>query len=307
VAGHELRRVLEHVDEAVQFAQDVVGDVLAGARLAVDVDRDVGVLEADLLDELAQVQHRRVELGPGRELLVVDAQDEGAGAALLLRELAQVAVAGGAQHLEALLLDGLGQRADAEARGVLGAEVLVDDDDGEAEAEHRRSGPSGRAAAAWAGKCAKCRARRDDAPRVATLRRASPNEEQDGLDWNAPTWWWLAAGALVAAELATGTFYLLMLALGCAAGALAAHAGAGATAQVVVAALLGGGATVAWHLQARPHPGGPGRATRREHRHRPAGARSPPGRRRHGPRALPRRRLERAPGAGSGRARAACM
>jgi hypothetical protein len=43
------------------------------------------------------------------------------------------------------------------------------------------------------------------------------------LDWNAPTLWWLAAGVLVATELATGTFYLLMLALGCAAGAVAAH------------------------------------------------------------------------------------
>ena len=77
VARDELRRVLEHVDEAVQLAQDVVRDVLRGARLAVQVDRDLGVLEADLLDELAQVQHRRVELGPGRELLVVDRQDEG--------------------------------------------------------------------------------------------------------------------------------------------------------------------------------------------------------------------------------------
>jgi hypothetical protein len=75
--------------------------------LAVQVDRDVGVLEADLLDELAQVQHRRVQLRPGRELFVVDRQDEGAGAALLLGKLAQVAVAGDAQHLEALLLDGL--------------------------------------------------------------------------------------------------------------------------------------------------------------------------------------------------------
>jgi hypothetical protein len=72
VAGDELRRVLEHVDEAMQLAQHVVRDVLAGARLAVDVDRDLGVLEPDLLDELAQVQHRRVELGPGSELLVVD-------------------------------------------------------------------------------------------------------------------------------------------------------------------------------------------------------------------------------------------
>jgi hypothetical protein len=65
VTRHELRRVLEHVDEAVQLAQDVVGNVLAGARLAVDVDRDVRVAKADLLDELAQVQHRRVELGAG--------------------------------------------------------------------------------------------------------------------------------------------------------------------------------------------------------------------------------------------------
>jgi hypothetical protein len=64
VAGDELRRVLEHVDEAVQLAQDVVRQVLRRPRLAVQVDRDVGVLEPDLLDELAQVDDRRVELGP---------------------------------------------------------------------------------------------------------------------------------------------------------------------------------------------------------------------------------------------------
>jgi ribonucleotide reductase alpha subunit len=72
VARDELRRVLEHVDEAVQLAQDVVRDVLRGSRLAVQVNRNVGVAAADLADELAQVQHRRVELGAGRELLVVD-------------------------------------------------------------------------------------------------------------------------------------------------------------------------------------------------------------------------------------------
>ena len=74
------------------------------------------------------------------------------------------------------------------------------------------------------------------------------------MDWNAPTMWWIAAGALVAAELATGTFYLLMLALGCAAGAAAAHLGLGATAQIVTAAALGGGATFAWHLKRRREP-----------------------------------------------------
>ncbi len=45
----------------------------------------------------------------------------------------QVAVAGHAQHLHAFVLDRLGQRADARAGGVLGAEVFVDDDDGETE------------------------------------------------------------------------------------------------------------------------------------------------------------------------------
>jgi membrane protein implicated in regulation of membrane protease activity len=69
------------------------------------------------------------------------------------------------------------------------------------------------------------------------------------VTWDAPTLWWLAAGALVAVELATGSFYLLMLALGAAAAALAAHAGFAAAAQVALAALVGGGATVAWHLK----------------------------------------------------------
>mgnify|MGYP006147005675 CR=1 FL=1 len=53
------------------------------------------------------------------------------------------------------------------------------------------------------------------------------------------TLWWLLAGAVVALELFTGTFYLLMLALGMAAGALAAHAGAGLAVQLVVAAGVG--------------------------------------------------------------------
>lgn len=62
------------------------------------------------------------------------------------------------------------------------------------------------------------------------------------------TTWWIVAGVLVAAELGTGTFYLLMLALGAAAGALAAHAGLGGSAQAVAAAIVGGGAVTAWHL-----------------------------------------------------------
>ena len=74
------------------------------------------------------------------------------------------------------------------------------------------------------------------------------------MEWNAPMLWWLAAGGLVAAELATGTFYLLMVALGCAAGALAAHAGLGSTGQVAAAAVLGSAFTAAWHLKRARSP-----------------------------------------------------
>ena len=63
------------------------------------------------------------------------------------------------------------------------------------------------------------------------------------------TFWWLVAGTLVAAELLTGSFYLLMLALGLAAGAVAAHLGLAGTAQIVAASLVGAGATIVWHFK----------------------------------------------------------
>lgn len=72
------------------------------------------------------------------------------------------------------------------------------------------------------------------------------------------TLWWLLAGAAVAAELLTGTFYLLMLGIGAVAGALAAHAGASTTLQLVVSALVGGGAVAGWHVVRRRHAGAAG-------------------------------------------------
>ena len=50
--------------------------------------------------------------------------------------------------------------------------------------------------------------------------------------------WWIAAGLLVAAEMFTGTFYLLMLAIGMTAGAVAAHLGLSQTAQMAAAAIV---------------------------------------------------------------------
>lgn len=68
--------------------------------------------------------------------------------------------------------------------------------------------------------------------------------------------WWLLAGAAIAVELLTGTFYLLMLAAGLVAGALAATMGVALASQMLVAAAIGGGAVAAWHWgrSKRPAP-----------------------------------------------------
>ena len=67
-------------------------------------------------------------------------------------------------------------------------------------------------------------------------------------------YWWSAAGIAVAVELATGTFYLLMVAVGLAAGAIAAHTGASQPLQFAVAAVIGGAAVTALRMQKRRAP-----------------------------------------------------
>ena len=69
------------------------------------------------------------------------------------------------------------------------------------------------------------------------------------------TIWWLLAGAAVGIELVTGTFYLLMLAIGLAAAAIASHLGLALTGQLVTAAVVGGGAVVLWHYVRGDQPG----------------------------------------------------
>jgi membrane protein implicated in regulation of membrane protease activity len=74
------------------------------------------------------------------------------------------------------------------------------------------------------------------------------------------TLWWLGAGVLIAAELVTGTFYLLMVAIGLIAAALAAHAGSPTTWQWACAGVVGGGSVLLWwrfkQLQAPSAPAG---------------------------------------------------
>jgi membrane protein implicated in regulation of membrane protease activity len=69
------------------------------------------------------------------------------------------------------------------------------------------------------------------------------------------TIWWTLAGLVVIAELMTGTFYLLMISLGLAAGAIASYLGLSTSAQTIVAAVVGGGATLAWHFYKAKQPG----------------------------------------------------
>jgi membrane protein implicated in regulation of membrane protease activity len=68
------------------------------------------------------------------------------------------------------------------------------------------------------------------------------------------TIWWVMAGAVIAVELVTGTFYLLMLSMGFVAAAIAAHLGATLTVQLVVAAIVGGGSVVAWRRYKQTAP-----------------------------------------------------
>ena len=75
--------------------------------------------------------------------------------------------------------------------------------------------------------------------------------------------WWIVAGAAVVAELLTGTFYLLMIALGLGAAGLSAYAGANTIVQLLLAAVVGGGAVTGWRVirgrRAQPLPAGENR------------------------------------------------
>lgn len=66
--------------------------------------------------------------------------------------------------------------------------------------------------------------------------------------------WWVLAGILIAAELFTGTFYLLLLALGAVAAALVAWSGAGVSAQLIVAAIVSAGSVTAGYVWRSKRP-----------------------------------------------------
>lgn len=60
--------------------------------------------------------------------------------------------------------------------------------------------------------------------------------------------WWVAAGVLIGAEMFTGTVYLLVIALGAAAGAVAAHLQLNPTLQMTIASAVGMAGVLIWFL-----------------------------------------------------------
>lgn len=76
--------------------------------------------------------------------------------------------------------------------------------------------------------------------------------------------WWLLAGTVIAAELVTGTFYLLMISVGLMTAAIAAHLGATLAQQLVVAAVFGGGAILGWRAYRQRQPAAASASTNRD-------------------------------------------
>src|SRR5690606_9951924 len=131
--------VLEHVNEAVQLPQDVVGNVAAGAGLAIEKDRDLCIAKPDLLDEVAEFADRGRILAASRDLLLVGCQVHCRVPLLLLSKSQQVAIIGRHNHLSALPHDRLGNRTDPQTRSALAAEISVADQDRKTELHLRFS------------------------------------------------------------------------------------------------------------------------------------------------------------------------
>jgi membrane protein implicated in regulation of membrane protease activity len=70
----------------------------------------------------------------------------------------------------------------------------------------------------------------------------------------APAAWWLMTFALIALELATGTIYALLVAIGFAVGAIAAHLGISPPLQIGCAAVACVAFVGSWYLRSRKRP-----------------------------------------------------
>jgi hypothetical protein len=137
-------------------------------------------------------------------------------------------------------------------RGVFGTEVLVDDDDGKVKAEHGL--PTNKKCRKTQSVGAKCRVicprlhtRYDE---LATLGRSNKNKSETERFVDESTHLVVDGRRAGGGELATGTFYLLMLALG-RGRRFGRHAGLGTEVQLSAAPWWRRSLPVAWHAWKR--------------------------------------------------------
>lgn len=67
------------------------------------------------------------------------------------------------------------------------------------------------------------------------------------MDWSPPVIWWILAGIFLIFESLTLSFYLLMVAVGLAAGAICGHLGFSVASQITAAAVVAGACLGALH------------------------------------------------------------
>jgi membrane protein implicated in regulation of membrane protease activity len=87
---------------------------------------------------------------------------------------------------------------------------------------------------------------------IAARCRSIPTKKEKSMAES--TIWWLLSGTAIAIELATGTFYLLMMGIGMIAAAISAHLDLPLPGQILTAAFVGGGAVAIWHWQNGKRP-----------------------------------------------------
>ena len=110
VPSHELGRILEHVNKAVQLTQNVVGNMVRGACFSVEINRNFCVAATNLLNERPQIHDGGVKFRSGGELFVVNRKNKRRGPALLLRKLGEIPITGDPQHFHPFALNGVGKR-----------------------------------------------------------------------------------------------------------------------------------------------------------------------------------------------------
>ena len=135
VPRQKLRRVFQHVDEAVELAQDIVRNMARSTGFAMQKNRDFGIAEAHFFDKATQLLQRALRvLVAARQFFVVNRQHKGRCARLLLGKRSQVTIIGDAEHFDAFFFNRLGQGANTQSGGVLGTKIFVNDDNGKTKA-----------------------------------------------------------------------------------------------------------------------------------------------------------------------------